>query len=140
MALAEQNVQGNARWTERDAIDSIHPDFKHLIPQVREVFAEKTPISRKAQGDYAEYCSNVVKLVIGQEAMKAGLRRKESGEFFLEDRSAGSGTPDSMLNDPSLTWKQETANGVREMSAQEQLRKLGIDPKKFEESAKKGLV
>lgn len=134
VALAEQNVQNAARWVEQSVIDSLPRDFKHLEKDLRKLFSE-TPVARKAQADYAEYCQNCRTLVIGREAEGAGLRRKENGEFFLEDKSGGSGTSDSILNDPALAWN----NNGRMMSAREQLDKLGIDPKKFEERASKGV-
>jgi hypothetical protein len=140
IALAEQNVQNGARFIERDALDSISDDWKHLIPKIRAMFAN-TPVARKAQSDYAEYCENCKKLVIGEEAQKAGLRyNRDSGSFFLEDKSTSATREDGVLSDPSLAWRQETPNGVRVMSAQEQLEKLGIDPAKFAESVKKGVV
>jgi hypothetical protein len=137
LVLTQQNVQTAARLTERDVLDSLPSDWKHLIPEIRALFSN-TEIARKAQPDYAEYCQNCADLVIAREAKKAGLRfNQQSKSFFLEDKSAGGSTPDSILNDPSLEW--ESRDG-RKMSAQEQLRKLGIDPKKFEESAKNGVV
>jgi len=135
IALAEQNVQNSARFIERDTIASLHQDWKHLAPQIEEMF-RNTEVSRKAKGDYAEYCQNCAELVIGREAKKAGLRRRDNGEFFLEDKSGGSSTPDSILNNRELDWD----NNGRVMTAHEQLRKLGIDPKKFEEAAKHGAV
>lgn len=134
-ALVQQNVQTAARLTERDVLDSLPSDWKHLIPEIRALFAQ-TEIGRKAQPDYAEYCQNCADLVIAREAKKAGLRfNQESKEFFLEDKSAGGSTPDSILNDPSLAWN----NNGKVMSAREQLDKLGIDPKKFEERNARGV-
>lgn len=134
-ALVQQNVQTAARLTERDVLDSLPSDWKHLIPEIRALFAQ-TDIGRKAQPDYAEYCQNCADLVIAREAKKAGLRfNQESKEFFLEDKSAGGSTPDSILNDPSLAWN----NNGKVMSAREQLDKLGIDPKKFEERNARGV-
>jgi hypothetical protein len=137
LALAQQNVQTAARLTERDVLDGLSDDWKHLIPEIRAMFAS-TDLATKAKPDYSWYCQNCADLVIAREAKKAGLRfNQQSKEFFLEDKSAGGSTPDSILNDPSLEW--ESRDG-RKMSAHEQLRKLGIDPKKFEESAKNGVV
>lgn len=134
-ALVQQNVQTAARLTERDVLDSLPSDWKHLIPEIRALFAQ-TEIGRKAQPDYAEYCQNCADLVIAREAKKAGLRfNQESKEFFLEDKSAGGSTPDSILNDPSLAWN----NNGKVMSAREQLDRLGIDPKKFEERNARGV-
>lgn len=134
VALAEQNVQNSARFIERDTLDAVHADWKYLVPKMRAHF-DSTPVGRKAQADYPEYCRNVTRLVIGEEAQSAGLRRKDNGEFFLEDKSAGGSTPDSILNDPSLAWN----NNGKVMSAREQLDKLGIDPKKFEERNARGV-
>jgi len=139
IALAEQNVQNAARWIEESVVGSLKADWKHVAGDLRKMFAD-TPVARKAQPDYAEYCKNCATLVIGREAESAGLRRKENGEFFLEDKSGVSGEPDSILNDPSLVWHYDTPQGPRTMSAKEQLAKLHIDPKEFEDSARKGRV
>jgi hypothetical protein len=135
VALAQQNVNTAARLTERDVLDALPSDWKHLVPEIRALFAQ-TDISRKAQPDYAEYCQNCADLVIAREAKKAGLRfNQQSKEFFLEDKSGGSTGEESILNDPSLSWN----NNGKVMSAREQLDKLGIDPKKFEERTAKGV-
>jgi len=135
-AFATQNVQNAARFIERDVLDAMPADYADLKPTIREMF-KNTPVQRKMQADYAEYCENCVDLAIAKEARKNGLRRNsETKEFFLEDKGSGSSTPDSILNSPELAWN----NNGRTMSAREQLLKLGIDPKKFEESAKNGVV
>jgi hypothetical protein len=137
IALAEQNVQNAARFIERDVLDTLPKDFADLKPQIAQMFRE-TPVARKAQPDYAEYCQNCADLAIAREARKGGLRRNaETKEFFLEDKSSGSNEPDSILNDQALTWHDGTG---RVMTAREQLAKLGIDAKKFEERAKSGVV
>lgn len=130
----------NARLTEREVIDELSADWAHLIPEIRGLFAN-TPIETKAKPDYAQYCRNCADLVIAREARKSGLRyNRESQSFFLEDKSTSSTREDGVLSDPALAWRQETPNGVRVMSAAEQLQKLGIDPDKFAESVKKGVV
>jgi len=140
IALAEQNVQNAARFIERDVLDTLPVDFKDLKPQIAQMFRD-TPVARKAQPDYAEYCQNCADLAIAREARKGGLRRNaETKEFFLEDKSGVSNEPDSILNDPSLVWHYDTPQGPRTMSAKEQLAKLHIDPKEFEDSARKGRV
>lgn len=140
IALAEQNVQNAARFIERDVLDTLPTDFKDLKPQIAQMFRD-TPVARKAQPDYAEYCQNCADLAIAREARKGGLRRNpDTREFFLEDKSSGSSEPDSILNDPSLVWHYDSPSGPRSMTAAEQLRKLHIDPKTFEDSVKKGLV
>lgn len=134
-------VATNARLTEREVLDALPSDWQHLIPEIRAMFND-TPIQRKAQADYAEYCNNCADLAIARAARKAGLRyNRENQSFFLEDKSAGSTETDSPLNDPSLAWHQQRGDGsMRTWGAAEQLRKLGIDPKEFEESVKKGVV
>jgi hypothetical protein len=140
IALAEQNVQNAARFIERDVLDTLPADFKDLKPQIAQMFRD-TPVARKAQPDYAEYCQNCADLAIAREVRKGGLRRNaETKEFFLEDKSAGGSEPDSMLSDPSLVWHYDTPQGPRTMTAKEQLAKLHIDPKEFEDSARKGRV
>ena len=140
LAGVQLSVQTNARLTEREVIDELQDDWKHLIPEIRGIFAS-TPIEQKARTDYAQYCRNCVDLVIAREARKSGLRfNRENQTFFLEDKSTSATREDGVLSDPSLAWRQETPNGVRVMSAQEQLEKLGIDPAKFAESVKKGVV
>jgi len=137
IALAEQNVQNAARFIERDVLDTLPKDFADLKPTIAQMFRD-TPVARKAQPDYAEYCQNCADLAIAREARKGGLRRNaETKEFFLEDKSGGSNEPDSILNDQALTWHDGTG---RVMTAREQLAKLGIDAKKFEERAKGGVV
>jgi hypothetical protein len=135
IALAEQNVQNAARFIERDILDTLPKDFADLKPAIAQMFRD-TPVARKAQPDYAEYCQNCADLAIAREARKGGLRRNaETKEFFLEDKSGGSGEPDSILNDPSLAWN----NNGRMVMPRETLEKLGIDPKKFEERNAKGV-
>jgi hypothetical protein len=140
IALAKQNIATSARLTERDVLDALPKDYADLKPQIAEMF-RSTPIERKAQPDYAEYCQNCADLAIAREARKGGVRRNsDTKEFFLEDKSAGSSASDSILNDPSLVWHYDSPNGPQTMSAKEQLRKLHIDPKDFEDYAKRGRV
>ena len=134
-ALATQNIQNAARFIERDVLDAMPADYADLKPTIREMF-KNTPVQRKMLADYAEYCENCVDLAIAKAARKGGLRRNaETKEFFLEDKSAGSTTSDSILNDPSLAWN----NNGRMVMPRETLEKLGIDPKKFEERNAKGV-
>jgi hypothetical protein len=135
-ALATGNIQNAARFIERDVLDAMPADFADLKPAIREMF-RNTEVSRKIKPDYAEYCENCVDLAIAREARKSGLRRNsQTKEFFLEDKSGGSNEPDSILNNRELNWE----NNGRVLTAHDQLRKLGIDPKKFEESHKNGVV
>jgi hypothetical protein len=135
-------VTTNARLTEREIIDELPADWSHLTPDIRALFAN-TPIERKAQPDYADYCRNCADLVIAKAARKAGLRYDQGNKtFFLEDKSAaGASGQDSPLSDPSLVWNQTKGDGsVKRWTAEEQLRKLGIDPKEFAANVEKGVV
>lgn len=140
-ASVELSVTTNARLTEREVLDSLPADFADLIPDIRALF-NNTPLQRKAQSDYADYCNNCADLVIAKHARKAGLRfNRESKTFFLEDKSTSTSREDGVLSDPSLVWNQQKPDGsVRAWSPEEQLRKLDIDPAKFSESVKKGVV
>ena len=134
-------VATNARLTESEVISQIAGSWPDQVAEIRSYFAN-TPIQRKAQPDYAEYCGNIVDMVIGKAAKKAGFRYDRDGKtFFLEDKSTST-TPEGPLSDPGLAWQQRDANGniKRTWSAADQLRALDIDPKQFEENMKKGVV
>lgn len=131
-------VQTNARITENECIGSMQQNWPHLINEARELF-QKTPWQRKAQPDYAEYCGNVVRMLVGREALKGGLRYdQKASRFLIEDSTTKTGGEASPLNDPDLTWTDP--NTGKTLTASEQLRKLNIDPEKFAESMKRGVV
>jgi hypothetical protein len=135
-------VATNARLTEREVLDELPADWSHLTPDIRALFAN-TPIQRKAQPDYVDYCRNCADLVIAKAARKAGLRYDQGNKsFFLEDKSAVSTSgEESPLSDPALTWNQTKPDGgVKRWSPAEQLAALGIKPEEFAESIKKGVV
>jgi hypothetical protein len=114
--IAGQTVMINARLTERETLDSLGPEWDDIKPAIRKVFDEQTPLDRKARPDYSAYCSNVVKMVIGDEAIKSGLKRdSKSRRFFLEDGSS----------------KNDGKTAGFEPSEAETLRKLKIDPAEF---------
>jgi hypothetical protein len=119
--IASQTVTISARLTERECLDSLGPEFDFLKPDIRKIFDEQTPITRKAGADYPAYCSNVVKMVIGDAALKAGLKADgKSRRFFLEDGSS----------------KDQGKTEGFEPSEIETLRKLKIDPKEFSDANK----
>jgi hypothetical protein len=134
-------IQTNARLTENECISSIPAHWSHLIPKVKEWFAA-LDFATKAKPDYAVVCKNVVRILIGQEAEGSGLRRDSNGSFFLEDKSTSGDQDSGPLSDPSLTWQQRDANGnvKKTWTASDQLRALDIDPQKFAENVKKGVV
>jgi hypothetical protein len=133
----------NARITESEVVDEVKAQWPGLVPRIKEVLAS-IPMDDKVKADYAQRCRNAVKLVIGDEAIKGGLRQNsDTKKFFLIDDAAGStGGDDSPLGDPDLTWIDPRNPNRAPMTAAEQLKKLHIDPKEFAEFVKKqgGLV
>jgi hypothetical protein len=136
-ALLAMNIQTNARFTETECLNQLRGQWDHLIPKVQEWF-KATAIEVKAKPDYAAYCERVVNMAIGEDARKAGLRyNKTSGRFLIED-SAGSKDHDGnpMLSG-DLDWVDPHSGKVE--TADQTLRKMGIDPKKFAEEMKGGV-
>jgi hypothetical protein len=106
-----------AEMIETRVLASLSADFDFLKPDIQKVFDE-TPIQRKAAADYGAYCANCVKMVLGDAALKAGLRSQVQGDkrrFFLEDGSS----------------KQGTETGLEAQDADFLKKKLGIDPAEF---------
>lgn len=130
-------VTANARITESEVLSDAAKKFGPFVPKMKEFFAN-TPIERKAQPDYPEYCRNIVKMVVGEAALSGGLSYGQDNKFFLEDTVTRTGDPDSPLNDSDLTWTDPRSGKV--YTAGQQLSKLGIDPKEFSENVRKGLV
>ena len=129
--LLALSVATNARITESECIQGISGQWSNLIPQIRDIFA-RTPIQRKAQADYPEYCANVVDMTVGKAARAAGLR-SDGKTFFIEDSASKSGGEESPLNQ-FPTWHGDD----RTETASETLAKLKIDPKKFAEDLAAG--
>ena len=137
-SLLALNIATNARLTEGECIQGISDQWKHLIPEIRTLF-NRTPIERKAQPDYPEYCNNIVDMLIGKAARSAGLRYNgDNKTFFIEDAASKTGGEQSPLADPALSW-QDPVSGKTE-SASETLRKLGIKPEDFVKSMNDGIV
>jgi len=138
MALLTLSVQTNARITESEVLSTISQKWAKFIPDIKKYFAE-TPIARKSQADYAEYCNNIVKMVIGDAALKSGLGFNDKDKrFFLEDAASKTGGEGSILADPDLSWTDP--NTGKTISASDTLARLGIKPEEFVENQKKGLV
>jgi hypothetical protein len=131
-------VLTNARITEQECVDEVKDQWPGVVPRIRDLLAT-IPIEDKTKGDYPQRCRNAVKLVIGDEAMKNGLRQNPtSGKFFIEDAAAKTGGKDSPLNDSDLGWTNPNTGRVE--TASETLAKLRIDPEKFVDSMKHGAV
>lgn len=134
-------VTTNARLTESEVLSELPKDWSHLIPEIRKYFTD-TPIQRKAQADYADYCRNCADLVIAKAARSAGLRfNQENKSFFLEDKSTTQTREEGPLSEPGLEWDQVKPDGShKRWSVADQCRSLGIDPKELAENMKRGVV
>jgi hypothetical protein len=135
-ALFALTVTTNARITEEDCVRSIADKWPQIVTEARSIFS-KTDWKRKAATDYPEYCGNVVDMLVGREAKKNGLRfDRTSSKFLIEDGV----THEEGDNNPLLTgdydWT-DPRNPDRHLTAKQQLDKLGINPKEFEEFMKK---
>jgi hypothetical protein len=137
-AMFAMTVQTNARITENDCIASIQSEYPQLVAELRATF-QQTPWQRKAEASYQQYCQNCVDMLVGREARKSGLRHdKNSNKFFIEDAAAASGGKNSMFLDSELTWRDDRSD--KTLTATQQLDKLHIDPKQFEEFMKREAV
>jgi hypothetical protein len=125
--LAMQAAQG-ARFTEAEALRQVIADgWEALVPEIKK-HLDNTNIARKAAADYPAYVENVVSMVIGQNARKAGLKMDGSKKtFYLEDATSRSTAKESPLSS-EYTWVDQKGRSLR---GDEQLRKLGIDPEEF---------
>lgn len=88
----------NARLTEGEVIAEMQQrGWGDYVPKVRKVLDEQTGIQTKADPNYKAYVQNVVKLVIGNDAIEKGLRFDSSKQtFFLEDSSKTTNSGDRM--------------------------------------------
>ena len=130
-ALLMMNAQTNARLTERDCLDTVPEHWRHLIPDLKKIFAE-TPINVKLQANYAQVCANAVDVLIGRAARAGGVRT-DGARFYIEDSAARTGGDESPLND-FPAWQSDD----RTETASETLRKMGIDEKKFAKDLRDG--
>jgi len=131
-ALFAMNVSTRAMLVEQNCMNALSGDWSYLKPQLLDMFA-KTANETKARPDYDKLCAEAVNMLVGREALKSGLRRDNSGKFFLEDASSKTGGPESPLNqfEPWITEdRTETAGDT--------LRKLNIDPEKFAQDLRDG--
>lgn len=126
--LAVQTTQLSARVIESEALRQVQADgWDTLIPEIRK-HLDNTPLARKAASDYGAYVENVVSMVIGANARKAGLRMDGSKKtFYLEDATSKTNvSPSAFTSD--LNWVDSKG---RVHTAEDTLSKLGIDPAKF---------
>lgn len=128
--LALQNVLLAARLTENEVLARVEPGWQHLIPEIKK-YLEATPPVRKAEKDYPDYVQNCVDLAIGRAAKAAGVKYNSKDQrVFIESGSNGTNGIESVFSD-DMYWVDRRG---RRMSGEEQLSRLGIDPKEFSKS------
>jgi hypothetical protein len=132
-------IATNARITEGEIVgEVIGQGLSDFVPKIKEYF-QNTPLERKGQADYAVYCRNIVDMVVGSEARRAGLRLDGNKKFFLED-AAGKGGENQQYDFLAHDMAWTDPRSGKTYSASEQLAKLGIKPEEFADSIKKGVV
>jgi hypothetical protein len=132
-------IATNARITEGEVLgEVVGQGLSEYVPKIKEYY-QNTPLERKGQADYAEYCRNIVNMIVGKVAREQGLRFDgQNKKFFLED--AGGKGSDSQYDFLAGDQAWVDPRSGRIVSASEQLAKLGIKPEEFAESIKKGVV
>jgi hypothetical protein len=136
--LLALTIATNARITEAEILHEVHDKFPEFEAKIKDIYAN-TPIARKGQADYAAYCRNVMKMVVGEAALAGGLRYDSaSKQFFLENSSGGGDGETHEFLASDMNWTDPTSG--RTLSARDQLNKLGITPEDFAKSVKAGVV
>ena len=136
LALA---VQTNARITENECILSVQNQFPDLVTELRQLFAN-TSVDIKANPKYGQMCQNAVDQLVGREARKGGLRyNKESKTFLIEDGASGGTGDGSPLISGDFDWTNPM-NPNQKLTGLQQLAKIGLTAKDYEEMQKNGLV
>lgn len=136
--LLALTIATNARMTEGEVLTEVREKFPEFEAKIKDIYAN-TSIERKGQADYAAFCRNVMKMVVGEAALAGGLRYDANSKtFFLENASGGGDgeTHDFLASD--MTWT-DPASG-KTLTGRDQLAKLGIKPEEFAESVKHGVV
>lgn len=137
LPLQIQTVLANARITESQILGNVSGKWPTLLPKIQKLLDE-TPWQRKALPDYPSYVRNVVNLAVGEAAQEGGLRfDTTNNRFFLEDATTKTEHGEDVFGSDT-TWQDPRSGRV--LTANEQLRKLGIDPKEFAKNVEKGLV
>lgn len=138
-ALFAQNVLTNARMTENECIDAIKGEWPQLVAEFREMCG-RTPWQTKAQPNYAAQCMNAIDQLVGREARKQGLRYdKNNSKFIIEDGATRTAGEESPLIGGDYDW-QDPKNPGKTLTGLQQLRKLGLSQKDFDEMQKNGQV
>jgi hypothetical protein len=136
--LLALTIATNARITEGEVLQEVHEKFPEFETKIKEIYAN-TAIARKGAADYAAYCRNVMKMVVGEAALAGGLRYDTASKsFFLENASGGGDGESHEFLASDMNWTDPKSGKV--VTAREQLAKLGITPEEFDKSVKAGVV
>lgn len=137
--LLALSIATNARVTEGEILgEVVGQGLSEFVPKIKEYF-QNTPIARKGQADYADYCKNVVDMVVGKAARNGGLRFDgQNKKFFLEDAGGKDGNSQYEFLAGDNTWTDPRSGKI--VSATDQLAKLGVTPAEFQKSIEKGVV
>ena len=130
-ALLQINIETRAMVHEERCLNSLG-EWDHLKPELVKIFAD-TPLATKAQPNYPAICQSAVDVLVGREARKGGLRRDNSGKFFIEAATSKTGGEESPLNEIPA-WSSDD----RTETVSDTLNKMGIDEKEFASNLKSG--
>ena len=133
--LAIQSIKLSARFTETEILNDCRQNgWAEYIPQIQQMF-EAADIREKAnEKTYPQYCRNVVRVVIGDAAMKGGLKFDGNKKtFFIESGGNAGGGGGNQFDSSEWAWTNDKTGAT--VSGNATLRRLGIDTKKFEKWA-----
>lgn len=131
-------VATNARITEQNLISEVRAQWPHLVPRIQEILGSFT-LAEKAQANYPIRCQNAVKLIVGEEAMKAGLKYDGTAKRFMIEDSTGGGEVDGDNSLSEYDWT-DPRNPNKHLTGVDQLIKLGLTRKDFEDMQKNGII
>jgi hypothetical protein len=136
--LLALTIATNARITESEVLAEVRAKFPEFETKIKEIYAN-TALERKGAADYAAYCRNVMKMVVGEAALAGGLRYDaDKKSFFLENASGGGDAEPHDFLASDMTWTDPKSG--KTLTGREQLAKLGIKPDEFAASVKNGVV
>jgi hypothetical protein len=136
--LLVQTVALKAKIAEDSVINNLTSlGWGEYASEIREVFEKRTPIQTKAAADYDVYCRNVVNMIIGEKALKEGLKRDVTKQtFFIEPSGSSNDKPESSI----ARLREEATDGRVDILKKSGgdisvwARKMGIDPEALAKS------
>jgi hypothetical protein len=127
--MAAAQVLTNARITESEVLNDLRSQgWSEYIPKLKDILS-KTPLETKARADYEACVRNFATMLIGEDAIKGGLKRK-GNSFILEDANGAVGDPAAEAATQEdrdfLNYEMTTSKGKR-VTRREFLTRMGID-------------